>query len=936
METVSRVSKQAALDDEDLMDAVGRLTRVTGDAARAQNDLSIAANIARGRNIDLSAAVRLVEQAEFGRLGALRRVGIDLQPVTAAQDALRASGEKVTFQQREQAKAADELATKQAAIAALQQQYAGAAERYGNTAAGAQDRFRVAVENLQESIGRLLLPVVERAARRFAGWAEELEENEQLQRDVADAARDAARLIGDVVDAADDAADAVGGWRNAMELLLALAVAAKLAAWTSALQKLIGTAAVGGAVAGGTGLAGAAGGAATLRTRLLALARLPALAIPILILVNGREIDDYLKNELGPLVRALQEGDWRSFLFGGFFNEIGKGQAQRDARGGAAFRGGGFVGASQALVAGASGAISPFPRGTSTRSGGGPEAHGARAFGNWQSDQAFDIHVKPGTPVLAVVGGNVLKVRINPATTGSVYGDQVTIQGTDGNGWFYTHIRTTVRAGQKVSKGQVIGTVSPWSGDPHLHIASDNRAALNAAVLGKAAALPAFGKSTPGVRPGGGTAGGTDTGGGGGGGGGAPDPPRAAPLIPFRLEEALTTAEGTKGARDDIAAYRAIIKYLDDAIDAERNIEKRIGLRRELNQANRGLADLLQPGDKKKKADRDPDDDPLLEKMLLRYDQALLTKKLDDDIRTLDQIIAYLDKRYEREKNITEKRRLLADLKGFRQARESAVASRSQAASGKATAGARSEVEELIGRGIPRPGEAAILFEPRDFSTLSAEKQEKMAKISADLAIQIKPLKDYWQQLFNKQKAIKAKRAAVQRTLDKLNRVPARLRDRAWSQRRLAAQNEIKILTGLITDLQKAMDEVAAAILDLDATAHSEILRIANEADEQADAGSTPSAGTSAPEPSGPDTTPFSQAEVDRLTGQNVVGFLTGVSALRQYQSNVYGDVFDQLNPLAALGGSNLLVNNYFLTNPADPHSFSKGIEFELRAALGA
>jgi hypothetical protein len=162
MQTVSKVSTQAALDDEALMDSLGKLTRITGDAASAQKALGVAADIARGRGIELEAATQIVAKAQLGQLGALKRIGIEIPKVTAAQDALKASGDTVSDSQMKAAKAADELSTRQAALASLQKQYAGASEAYGNTAAGAQDRFRVAVENLQESLGQKLLPIVTR------------------------------------------------------------------------------------------------------------------------------------------------------------------------------------------------------------------------------------------------------------------------------------------------------------------------------------------------------------------------------------------------------------------------------------------------------------------------------------------------------------------------------------------------------------------------------------------------------------------------------------------------------------------------------------------------------------------------------------------------------------------------------------------------------
>jgi hypothetical protein len=166
MDSVAKVSARAALDDEDLMDTLGRLTRVTGDVTKAQQGMGIAADLARARNLSLEAATKVVEKAYLGNVGALKRIGIEIPKVTTAQDALKAGSDTATAAQIRAAKAADDTATRQSAIAALQTQYAGAAKAYGETAAGSQERFQVAVENLQEAIGAKLLPVL----TRFLTW----------------------------------------------------------------------------------------------------------------------------------------------------------------------------------------------------------------------------------------------------------------------------------------------------------------------------------------------------------------------------------------------------------------------------------------------------------------------------------------------------------------------------------------------------------------------------------------------------------------------------------------------------------------------------------------------------------------------------------------------------------------------------------------------
>jgi hypothetical protein len=170
IEAVNKVMNQSGLDDEDLKDTLARLTQVTGDVTKAQRDMGIAADVARGRGIDLAAATNIVSKAELGNVGALKRIGIEIPKVTAAQDALKASHEKATQAQKDAAKAADDAATRQAAIAKLQAKFGGDAERFGKTAAGAMERFQVAAHNVEENLGAALLPALTKAAGGVASF----------------------------------------------------------------------------------------------------------------------------------------------------------------------------------------------------------------------------------------------------------------------------------------------------------------------------------------------------------------------------------------------------------------------------------------------------------------------------------------------------------------------------------------------------------------------------------------------------------------------------------------------------------------------------------------------------------------------------------------------------------------------------------------------
>lgn len=193
---INRVSRKAALDDEELSDVLAKLTRSTGSAQKGMKGMALAAEIARARDIPLATAAKAVEQAFLGKERGLAKIGVVVPKVTAAEDKLKAkinvlkesmkkatgaAKAKIAAQiedlkgQAKMAKQLDKTSTAQAALAKAQRQFAGASEKYGKTAAGAQDRLNVAFENLQERVGAKLLPVLAKLATwgvKFIDWSE--------------------------------------------------------------------------------------------------------------------------------------------------------------------------------------------------------------------------------------------------------------------------------------------------------------------------------------------------------------------------------------------------------------------------------------------------------------------------------------------------------------------------------------------------------------------------------------------------------------------------------------------------------------------------------------------------------------------------------------------------------------------------------------------
>jgi hypothetical protein len=88
--------------------------------------MNLAADIARARHISLEAATKTRREGARGQRDAFKKVGVEIDKGSS---------------------------TATEAFHKAQEQFSGAAESYGKTAAGAQDRLKVAFENLQETVG---------------------------------------------------------------------------------------------------------------------------------------------------------------------------------------------------------------------------------------------------------------------------------------------------------------------------------------------------------------------------------------------------------------------------------------------------------------------------------------------------------------------------------------------------------------------------------------------------------------------------------------------------------------------------------------------------------------------------------------------------------------------------------------------------------------
>lgn len=123
--------------------------------------------------------------------------------------------------------------------------------------------------------------------------------------------------------------------------------------------------------------------------------------------------------------------------------------------------------------------IFPIAAGHSHEYWGGPCDHAGRSkYHDWCSDNAVDIKAAEGTPVVAVAAGTVTRITGSRTDIGAnegdsnVYGERLYLKTDAGITFAYFHITTAVRAGTRVTQGQVLGHIIQWdAGGEHLHFA---------------------------------------------------------------------------------------------------------------------------------------------------------------------------------------------------------------------------------------------------------------------------------------------------------------------------------------------------------------------------------------------------------------------------------------------------------------------------------
>lgn len=139
------LGQQLAFSDDMTRDSLSRLAPVSQSVTHALELEALAMEVARGRKIDLAAATEIVIKAQMGKIGALSKLGIEL----------------------------DKDATATQALAALQEKYGGQSAKYAEGSAGAIFRMKDSIDEWKESIGSALGPAQQYVAMLpglRAGW----------------------------------------------------------------------------------------------------------------------------------------------------------------------------------------------------------------------------------------------------------------------------------------------------------------------------------------------------------------------------------------------------------------------------------------------------------------------------------------------------------------------------------------------------------------------------------------------------------------------------------------------------------------------------------------------------------------------------------------------------------------------------------------------
>ncbi len=176
IEEADKATRKLGFSDEDAKESLGSLLVATKSYKKSREDLNVAMDIARFKNIDLLSATKMLTMAQAGSQRATKQLGLSIQPVTSNYDTLKASMGKTIDEHEKMQLAAAKLIDKQATAAqvidTVRQKLGGQAEAYSKTAAGGMAQFHAQTQELFEQLGTMLLPAITSVTTHLASLME--------------------------------------------------------------------------------------------------------------------------------------------------------------------------------------------------------------------------------------------------------------------------------------------------------------------------------------------------------------------------------------------------------------------------------------------------------------------------------------------------------------------------------------------------------------------------------------------------------------------------------------------------------------------------------------------------------------------------------------------------------------------------------------------
>lgn len=227
--------RQRGFTDDQTRESLAKLVTAFGATKQALGEVSVAADLARARNLDLSSATQQLILLQEGNARAAKALGVVIPDLTKAQWEAKASADGLTLAQEKGKVLYDELLPRIKAQS----------DAYAATPAGKIAEFHAQVTHLEEAIGQQLLPVVDHYLTAIDDWLSKSSNQKKVTDDVhaaiklvTGAIHDAEGVMKTILPVVDNIAKGFGGWKTLLEDLAALKIASMLSGWATGFKTL--------------------------------------------------------------------------------------------------------------------------------------------------------------------------------------------------------------------------------------------------------------------------------------------------------------------------------------------------------------------------------------------------------------------------------------------------------------------------------------------------------------------------------------------------------------------------------------------------------------------------------------------------------------------------------------------------------------------------